>query len=90
MNALSKAYQVTIRQIYRVLADEKGDTRGRARVSKPVSFRVPVGEIEAFLASARGVGITGSSQAFRALVRMALVFLSCFQTNWTTSIAWSG
>ena len=71
VNALAKAYQVTIRQIYRVLADEKGDTRGRARVSKSVSFRAPVGEIEAFLANARRVGITGSSQAFRALVRMA-------------------
>ena len=71
VNALSKAYQVTIRQIYRVLADEKGDTRGRARVSRSVSFRAPPGEIEAFLATARGAGITGSSQAFRALVRMA-------------------
>lgn len=71
VTALSKAYQVTIRQVYGVLADEKGDTRGRARVSKSVSFRAPKGEIEAFLASARGVGITGSSQAFRALVRMA-------------------
>ena len=71
VNALSKVFCITIRQVYRVLADEKGDTRGRARESKPVSFRAPSGEIEAFLASARDVGITGSSQAFRALVRMA-------------------
>ena len=78
VNALAKAYQVTIRQIYRVLADEKGDTRGRARVSKSVSYRAPVGEIEAFLASARCVGITGSSQAFRALVRMALGLFELF------------
>ena len=78
VNALSKAYQVTIRQVYRVLADEKGDTRGRARVSKPVSFRAPTGEIDAFLACARGVGITGSSQAFRALVRMALGLFELF------------
>ncbi|TLP55508.1 hypothetical protein FEE96_22590 [Parasedimentitalea maritima] len=78
VNTLSKAYQVTIRQVYRVLADEKGDTRGRARVSKSVSFRAPTGEIDAFLASARGVGITGSSQAFRALVRMALGLFELF------------
>jgi len=71
VNALSKMFCITIRQVYRVLADEKGDTRGRARVSKSVSFRAPTGEIEAFLTSARDVGITGSSQAFRALVRMA-------------------
>ena len=63
VNALSKAFQVAIRQVYRVLADEKGDTRGRARVSKSVSFRAPTAEIDAFLESARGVGITGSSQA---------------------------
>jgi len=78
VTALSEAYQVTIRQVYRVLADEKGDTRGRGLVSKPVSFRAPKGEIEAFLASARGVGITGSSQAFRALVRMALGLFELF------------
>ncbi len=78
VNALSKAYQVTIRQVYRVLADEKGDTRGRARVSKSVSFRAPTGEIEGFLASARVVGIIGSSQAFRALVRMALGLFELF------------
>ena len=78
VNALSKAYQVTIRQVYRVLADEKGDTRGRARVSRSVSFRAPTGEIEAFLSSAHSVGITGSSQAFRALVRMALGLFELF------------
>ena len=78
VNALSKAYQVTIRQVYRVLADEKGDTRGRARVSRSVSFRAPTGEIEAFLSSAHRVGITGSSQAFRALVRMALGLFELF------------
>jgi len=78
VNALSKAYQVTIRQVYRVLSDEKGDTRGSARVSKSVSFRAPVGEIEAFLSSAHSVGITGSSQAFRALVRMALGLFELF------------
>lgn len=71
VNALSKAYQVTVRQVYRVVAEERGDTRGRAQVSKPVAFRAPVDEVEAFLTSARAVGITGSSQAFRALVRMA-------------------
>ena len=81
VNVLSKAYQVTIRQVYRVLADEKGDTRGRARVSKSVSFRAPVGEIEAFLSTARGVGITGSSQAFRALVRMALGLFELFPSQ---------
>ena len=78
VNALSKSYQVTIRQVYRVIADEKGDTRGRARVSKSVSFRAPKGEIETFLTSARDVGITGSSQAFRALVRMALGLFELF------------
>lgn len=51
VNALAKAYQVIIRQVYRVIADEKGDTRGRARVTKSVSFRAPTGEIEAFLTS---------------------------------------
>ena len=81
VNALSKAYQVTIRQIYRVLTDEKGDTRGRARVSKPVSFRAPTGEIEAFLATAHSVGITGSSQAFRALVRMASGLFELFPSQ---------
>jgi len=78
VNALSKAFCITIRQVYRVLADEKGDTRGRARVSKSVSFRAPTGEVEAFLASARDVGITGSSQAFRALVRMAAGLFELF------------
>ena len=33
VNTLSEAFQVSIRQVYRVLSDEKGDTRGRARVS---------------------------------------------------------
>jgi hypothetical protein len=71
VNALSKAFQVSVRQIYRVVVEERGDTRGRAQVSKPVAFRAPVDEVEAFLTSAGSVGITGSSQAFRALVRMA-------------------
>jgi hypothetical protein len=90
VNALSKAYQVTIRQVYRVLADEKGDSRGKARVSKSVSFRAPTGEIEAFLVSARDVGITGSSQAFRALVRMALGLFELFpsQLEAFNSSAW--
>lgn len=70
-NMLSKAFSVTVRQVYRVVAAEAGDTRGRARESRSVSFRAPKDEIETFLASARSVGITGSSQAFRALVRMA-------------------
>jgi len=71
VNVLSKVFSISVRQVYRVIADEKGDTRGRVRVSKPVAFRAPVEEVEAFLASAREVGITGSSQAFRALIRMA-------------------
>ena len=81
VNALSKAFCITIRQVYRVIADEKGDTRGRARESKPVSFRAPKGEIDAFLTSASGVGITGSSQAFRALVRMASGLFELFPNH---------
>jgi hypothetical protein len=71
VNALSKVFSTSIRQVYRVVADEQGDARGRARESKSVSFRAPKGEIDVFLTSAQSVGITGSSQAFRALVRMA-------------------
>jgi len=71
VNALSKSFSISIRQVYRVIANEKGDTRGRVRVSKHVTFRAPKDEIEGFLDSARTVGITGSSQAFRALVRLA-------------------
>jgi len=78
VTALAKAFQVSMRQVYRVVAEERGETRGRSQVSKPVAFRAPVEEVEAFLASARAVGITGSSQAFRALVRMATGLFEIF------------
>jgi hypothetical protein len=76
--ALAVAFGITPRQVYRVIADEKGDTRGRVGASKPVAFRAPVAEVEAFVQSARSVGITGSSQAFRALVRMATGLFELF------------
>jgi len=71
VTTLAKAFQVSVRQVYRVAAEERGEGRGSVQVSKSVAFRAPVEEVEAFLESARTVGITGSSQAFRALVRMA-------------------
>lgn len=71
VRVLSEAFGVSDRQVYRVAAEGQGDTRGRVLVSKHVTFRAPKEEIDAFLASAGAVGITGKSQAFRALVRMA-------------------
>ncbi len=78
VKVLSKAFGLSVRQVYRVMAQEQGDTRRRAIVSKPVAFRAPVAEVEAFLESAGSVGITGSSQAFRALVRMAAGLFELF------------
>lgn len=76
--ALAEAFGTTVRQVYRVVANEKGETRGAARASKSVSFRAPEAEIAAFLESAKSVGIIGSSQAFRALIRMATGLFELF------------
>ena len=41
VNALSKAFRVTIRQVYRIVAGQKGDTRTVEKPSVSVSFRAP-------------------------------------------------
>ena len=78
VNALSKAFRVTIRQVYRIVAGQKGDTRTVEKPSVSVSFRAPESEIEAFVDVAKSVGITGRSQAFRSLVRMATGLFELF------------
>lgn len=75
---LARTFGTTERQVYRVVAEQKGETRAAARASKIVSFRAPESEVEAFLESAKSVGITGSSQAFRALIRMATGLFELF------------
>lgn len=71
VNTLSKSYAVTMRQVYRILAEERGKTKAQSTPSKTVAFRAPASEIDAFLATAASVGIFGPSQAFRVLLRMA-------------------
>lgn len=70
-NTLSKAFGITIRQVYRIVAEERGDTKAKRDPSRHVTFRAPKSEINAFLAVAMTAGITGPSQAFRVLLRMA-------------------
>ncbi|MDN5787462.1 hypothetical protein [Pseudorhodobacter sp.] len=78
VNTLSKTFGVTIRHINRVVTEERGQTKGRSTPSKTVAFRAPIGEIDTFLAGAAAVGITGSSQAFRVLLRMAAGLFELF------------
>ena len=66
------------RQVYRVIAGQKGDTRAAEAPTKSVSFRAPEYEIDAFLKVAKTVGISSRSQAFRSLVRMATGLFELF------------
>lgn len=68
---LAADYQVTERHIRRIVQNENRETVAKKTESKLISFRAPKAEIEAFLATAASVGIKGSSNAFRALIRMA-------------------
>lgn len=78
---LSAAYGVSIRSIYRTLKEERGDTVADRKPTRIVSFRVPEDEIDAFLEAAKGVGIHGSSQGFRALLRMSQGLFELFPSQ---------
>jgi len=83
VNALSKEFSVSIRQVYRIAAEQKGDTAASDKIPIVVSFRAPEAEVEAYLKLAEEVGITERSYALRSLVRMAQGLFELFPNGFS-------
>lgn len=81
--ALSKEFSVSIRQVYRIAAEQKGDTAASDKSPIVVSFRAPEAEVEAYLKLAEEVGITERSYALRSLVRMAQGLVELFPNGFS-------
>ncbi|AUQ92607.1 hypothetical protein PhaeoP24_04049 (plasmid) [Phaeobacter inhibens] len=77
-NDLSKAFGVSVRQVYRIIAEEKGDTRSKDDKQVVVSFRAPEAEVKGYLDLVKVHGIQEKSSAFRSLVRMAQGLVELF------------
>jgi hypothetical protein len=83
VNALSEAYSVSARQVYRVVAEQKGDTQYDAETHVMVGFRAAKSEVDGFLEIARTVGIANKSAAFRSLLRAAQGLIELFPNGFS-------
>lgn len=63
VNALSNAYSVSVRQVYRVVAEQKGDTQYDEETHMMVGFSAAESEVDGFLEIARTVGVANGGYA---------------------------
>jgi len=83
VNSLSKAFSISHRQVYRVIAEQKGDTATSEKKSVVVTFRAPEKEVEGYLRLAEEVGIAERSAAFRALLRISQGLVELFPNGFS-------
>lgn len=83
VNTLSKAFSISHRQVYRVIAEQKGDTQYDEETHIMVGFRAPESEVNGFLDMARSVGIENKSAAFRALLRISQGLVEIFPNGFS-------
>lgn len=83
VNALSKEFSVSVRQVYRIISEQRGDTAASEKNPIVVSFRAPEAEVEGYLKLAEEVGITEKSYALRSLVRMAQGLIELFPSGFS-------
>jgi len=83
VNTLSKAFSISHRQVYRVIAEQKGDTQYDEETHIMVGFRAPESEVNGFLDLARSVGIENKSAAFRALLRISQGLVELFPNGFS-------
>lgn len=78
---LSERYGVSLRQVDAIVQRERAGTFAKLSPSKHYTFRAPEGDVEAYLDLAASLGIAGSSNAFRALIRLSLGLVEVFPVD---------
>lgn len=78
---LAERYGVSLRQVHNIIEKENNATLAKRKTSRKYSFRAPPSDVEPYLELAQSVGITGQSNAFRVLFRMAVGFVEVFPAD---------